>query len=78
MLMCSYTIVPMPFGASKGPKGFPHFVLVTFVDKNFNYIENNANILHLKSGDSGRLNYFSTFTPSGYNPPHHDQPITSG
>jgi len=51
--------------------------LFLFIQK-FNYIAKDANILLFKLGDSGRLSYFPTSTPLGHNPPHRDQPITSG
>jgi hypothetical protein len=45
--------------------------------KKFNYIAKNANIFHLKSGSSGRFNYFLISTPSKHTPHHHGWPLTS-
>jgi len=36
-----------------------------------------ANIFHLKSSTSRRLNYFSIFTPSKHTSHHHGQPIAN-
>jgi hypothetical protein len=46
-----------------------------FSSKSFNHIAKDASILHLKSNDSHRLNYFSSSTPSWHTSHHHDQPI---
>jgi hypothetical protein len=63
--MCSYTIVPMPFGISKGQKALFFLSILVFVFvKNFNYITKDENILHLKSGDNDKFNYFLTSTLS--------------
>ncbi len=51
----------------KGPKGSFSFCLGYFsLTKKFNHIAKVASILHLKSGDSCRPNYFLTSTPLGH------------
>jgi len=48
----------------KGPKGLPLSILVVFfLFKGFNYVVKDAIVLHLKSGNGGRPNYFLTSTP---------------
>ncbi len=48
-----------------------------FLAKTFNHIVKVANILHLKSGDNYRPNYFPTSTPSKHIACLHDQLIAS-
>jgi hypothetical protein len=70
-LMCFYTTVHAnwSFRRLEGP---PLSILVTFFHKiNFNYITNDASILHLKLGNSNRFGYFSTSTHLGHNPHRH-------
>jgi hypothetical protein len=43
--------------------------------KNFNYVTKDASILHLKSGNNDKLDYFPTSTPSRHNPHRHGRPI---
>jgi len=62
-LMCSYMIVPMTFGASKDLKALLFLSWLLFSSKKFNYIAKNVSILHLKSSNSGKPNYFPTSTP---------------
>jgi hypothetical protein len=51
-------------------KGLSYLCLGYFsLSKNFNYITKDASILHLKSGDNDRCNYFPTSTPSKCIPP---------
>jgi hypothetical protein len=45
--------------------------------KKFNHIANDASLFHFKPGDSCRLIYFLTPTPSGCTSHHNDQPIAS-
>jgi len=64
------------FWSSKGPEGLFLSILVVFLYQNiFNYVTKDANILHLKLGNSGRLSYFPSSTPSGDTPHCHDWPI---
>jgi hypothetical protein len=39
--------------------------------KNFNHITKDTTVIHLKSGNSHRLNHFLTFTPSKHTSHHH-------
>jgi hypothetical protein len=56
----------MLFGA-KNAKGPSPFNLGYFSSsKNFNYIGKDANILHLKLGNTDRPSYFPTSTPLGH------------
>jgi hypothetical protein len=77
MPMCFYTIVPMPFRTRKGQRPWSfylgHFSLSNFFDN----ITKDANILHLKSGSSYKLNYFSTSTPSRHISNHNGQLIAN-
>jgi hypothetical protein len=52
---------------------FGHFSSWIF----FYHITKDVNVLHLKSGDSHRLSYFLTSTPSRHTSNHHGRPITS-
>ncbi len=45
--------------------------------KNFDHITKDANIFHLKLGDSHRFSYLSTSTPSKHTSHHHGQSIAS-
>jgi hypothetical protein len=56
---------------------YPFCLGYFFTSKNFNYIEKEANIFHLKSGCNNRPSYFPTFTFSRRSPHCHDWPITS-
>ncbi len=57
---------------------FMQNTLVIFLhQKRFNHIIKAANIFHLKSSTSHRLNYFSIFTPSKHTSHHHGQPIAN-
>ncbi len=77
--MCSYTIMPMPFGAWKGQRALLFLPWLLFFDwKNFNHITKDANIFHLKSSSSHRPSYFSTSTRSKHTSHLHNQPIASG
>jgi hypothetical protein len=51
--------------------------LVTFLCKFFYHITKDANIFHLKLGDSHRFSYFLTFTPSWHTSHHHGRSIAS-
>ncbi len=68
MLMCFYTIVPMPFGASQGQKAFPFLPWLPFFVKEFQLHCKDANILNLKLGNTSRPSYFPTSTPSRHPP----------
>jgi hypothetical protein len=69
-LMCSYAIVPMPFGVSKGQRALLFLSWLFFFVKNFNYITKDANILNLKLSDNDRFNHFLTSTPSWHTSTH--------
>jgi hypothetical protein len=59
----------------KGDRTFIFLPLSLFFVKFFDHITKDANIFHLKSGDSRRLSYFLTSTPSRHTSHHHNQPI---
>jgi hypothetical protein len=62
----------MPFKTWKGQKPFIFLPWSLFLSKSFDHITKDANILHLKSGDSYRLNYFPPFPP---NQNKHNNPL---
>jgi hypothetical protein len=48
-----------------------------FSSKSFNHITKDASVFHLKSGESRRLSYFPTSTPSKHTSHHHNRSIAS-
>jgi hypothetical protein len=69
---------PNAIWSLKGTKGLHlaylgHF----FLSKSFNHITKDASVFHFKLGDSRRLSYFSTSTPSRHTSHHHGRPIAS-
>jgi hypothetical protein len=60
--MSFYTIVPRPFEIEGGKRlSFLYLGQIASL-KNFDHITKDANIFHLKSSDSYKLNYFLTST----------------
>jgi len=75
MPMCFYTIVPMPLELKKTRRPSSFYLGHFSTSKSFNHITKNAGILHLKLGDSHRLSYFPTSTPSKHTSHRHGRPI---
>jgi hypothetical protein len=72
-----YTIVPMPFEVWNDHMLSSFYLRYFSWAKNFNHIVKTISIFHLKLGNSRRLNYFSTSTPSKHISHLHNQLITN-
>jgi len=69
--------MPRPFEL-EGDRRPSSFYLGCFALLNFSdHITKDANVFNLKSGDSHKLSYFPTSTPSKHTSHHHSRPIAS-